>query len=83
MFIPVATAVWLGGTASTMRLASEAKASPVVDLRLWDVVRVAPAVVRGFEAGDEGLELLAVGGPKPEGGDGVLDAERWPAESED
>ena len=55
----------------------------VVDLRLWDVVRVAPAVVRGFEAGDEGLELLAVGGPKPEGGDGVLDAERWPAESED
>ena len=54
----------------------------VVDLRLWDVVRVAPAVVRGFEAGDDGLEILAVGGPKPEGGDGVPDAGRWPEETE-
>jgi mannose-6-phosphate isomerase-like protein (cupin superfamily) len=52
----------------------------VVDLNLWDVVRVAPAVVRGFEANDDGLEVLAVGGPKPEGGDGVLDSDRWPDE---
>jgi mannose-6-phosphate isomerase-like protein (cupin superfamily) len=52
----------------------------VVDLHLWDVVRVAPAVVRGFEADDEGLEIIAVGGPKPEGGDGVLDAGRWAEE---
>jgi mannose-6-phosphate isomerase-like protein (cupin superfamily) len=50
----------------------------VVELRLWDVVRVAPAVVRGFEAGPEGLELIAVGGEKPEGGDGVRDPGRWP-----
>ena len=48
------------------------------DLRLWDVVRVAPEVVRGFEAGPDGLELIAVGGPKPEGGDGVQSDAPWP-----
>src|ERR1700755_3346603 len=43
----------------------------VHELKPWDVVRVAPEVVRGFEAGPEGLELIAGGGPKPGGGDGV------------
>lgn len=43
----------------------------IVELRLWDVVRVAPEVVRGFEGGPEGLELIAVGSDRPEGGDGV------------
>src|SRR5580658_8100790 len=38
----------------------------VVELRRFDVVRVAPHVVRGFEAGPEGLEIIAVGGEKPE-----------------
>jgi quercetin dioxygenase-like cupin family protein len=44
----------------------------------WDVVRVAPEVVRGFEAGPEGLEVIAVGGPKPEGGDGARSDSPWP-----
>ena len=48
------------------------------DIRRWDVVRVAPEVVRGFEAGPDGLELIAVGGPKPEGGDGVASDAPWP-----
>jgi quercetin dioxygenase-like cupin family protein len=48
------------------------------ELRRWDVVRVAPEVVRAFEAGPDGLELIAVGGPKPEGGDGVLSDSPWP-----
>jgi quercetin dioxygenase-like cupin family protein len=48
------------------------------DLRRWDVVRVAPGVVRAFEAGPDGLEYLAVGGPKPEGGDGVVSESPWP-----
>ena len=48
------------------------------DIRMWDVVRVAPQVVRAFEAGPGGLELIAVGGPKPEGGDGVLSDTPWP-----
>jgi quercetin dioxygenase-like cupin family protein len=51
----------------------------VVELRRFDVVRVAPQVVRGFEAGPEGLEIIAVGGSKPEGGDGVRDPGRWPS----
>jgi len=50
----------------------------VQDLRLWDVVRVAPEVVRAFEAGPEGLDVIAVGGPKPEGGDGVMGTANWP-----
>ena len=50
----------------------------VHDLRLWDVVRVAPAVVRAFEAGPDGLDVIAVGGPKPDGGDGVMADVAWP-----
>jgi quercetin dioxygenase-like cupin family protein len=52
----------------------------VRELRPWDVVRVAPEVVRGFEAGPDGLVLIAVGGPKPEGGDGVLSDSPWPGD---
>jgi mannose-6-phosphate isomerase-like protein (cupin superfamily) len=48
------------------------------DVRQWDVVRVGPGVVRSFEAGPDGLELIAVGGPKPEGGDGVISDSPWP-----
>jgi hypothetical protein len=50
----------------------------VLELRQWDVVRVAPEVVRAFEAGPDGLDIIAVGGPKPEGGDGVVGAAVWP-----
>ncbi len=50
----------------------------IVELRAWDVVRVAPAVVRGFEGGPDGLELIAIGADRPEGGDGVRVAEWWP-----
>ena len=35
----------------------------VVDVRQWDAVRVAPGTMRAFEAGPEGLELLAYGAP--------------------
>ena len=41
------------------------------DLQCWDVVRVNPATVRAFEAGDHGLELIAIGSDRPDGGDGV------------
>jgi len=50
----------------------------VRELVQWDAVRVAPQVVRAFHAGPDGLELLAVGGPKPEAGDGSLAAVEWP-----
>jgi len=47
-------------------------------LRQWDVVRVAPEVVRSFEAGPDGLDIIAVGGPKPADGDGVMGTAAWP-----
>jgi quercetin dioxygenase-like cupin family protein len=50
----------------------------VQELRQWDVVRVAPEVVRAFEAGPDGLQLIAIGGPKPEDGDGVMGEANWP-----
>ena len=50
----------------------------VIELRHWDVVRVAPEVVRAFEGGPEGLEIVAIGGPKPEEGDGVMGEGAWP-----
>ena len=50
----------------------------VIELRHWDVVRVAPEVVRAFEGGPDGLEIVAIGGPKPEEGDGVMGAAAWP-----
>jgi quercetin dioxygenase-like cupin family protein len=53
----------------------------VHELRQWDVLRVAPEVVRAFEAGPEGLDVIAVGGPKPEEGDGVRADANWPEEA--
>ena len=50
----------------------------VLELRQWDTVRVAPEGVRAFEAGPDGLEVIAIGGPKPEGGDGELASADWP-----
>jgi uncharacterized cupin superfamily protein len=48
----------------------------ILELRRWDVVRVAADVVRGFEGGAEGLEIIAIGADRPEGGDGVP-AQNW------
>jgi len=50
----------------------------VSELRQWDLVRVSPDVVRAFAAGPDGLEIVAVGGPKPEGGDGEVAPVDWP-----
>jgi quercetin dioxygenase-like cupin family protein len=52
----------------------------VMDVGPWDVVRVSPDEVRGFEGGPDGLEIVAVGGPKPDGGDGVRSDAPWPGE---
>jgi mannose-6-phosphate isomerase-like protein (cupin superfamily) len=48
------------------------------DIKRWDVVRVAPETARAFEAGPDGLEYIAIGGPKPEGGDGERAEVTWP-----
>jgi quercetin dioxygenase-like cupin family protein len=49
----------------------------VRELREWDAIRVAPEVVRAFEAGPDGLEIIAVGSSRPEEGDGVPVADWW------
>jgi mannose-6-phosphate isomerase-like protein (cupin superfamily) len=50
----------------------------IIEIKQWDVIRVAPTVARGFEAGPDGLEIIASGGSKPEGGDGELVEDHWP-----
>lgn len=55
-----------------MRLGDE-----IVELSQWDIVRVAPATIRGLEGGPDGLELIAVGSDRPEGGDGVPVQDWW------
>ena len=52
----------------------------IIEVKQWDVIRVAPKVARGFEAGPNGLEIIAAGGRKPEGGDGELVEGHWPAD---
>ena|SRR2546421_2323336 len=49
----------------------------IVDVQQWDVIRVAPGVVRAFEGGANGLELIAIGSDRPEGGDGELVNDFW------
>jgi mannose-6-phosphate isomerase-like protein (cupin superfamily) len=49
----------------------------VVEVRRWDAIRVAPATMRAFEAGPDGLELLAYGAPIAEQSDAELDQGWW------
>jgi quercetin dioxygenase-like cupin family protein len=49
----------------------------LVELVEWDVLRVAPNVVRSFEAGPDGLDLICIGGRKPPGGDTERVPEFW------
>jgi mannose-6-phosphate isomerase-like protein (cupin superfamily) len=44
----------------------------IVELRQWDVLRVAPRTARALEAGPDGLELVVVGSDRSEDdGEGV------------
>jgi quercetin dioxygenase-like cupin family protein len=49
----------------------------IVELKQWDVLRVAPEVVRAFEGGPDGIEIIAVGSDRPEGGDGERVDDFW------
>jgi uncharacterized cupin superfamily protein len=46
----------------------------VVDLKQWDLIRVPKEVTRNFEAGPDGVEILAIGAPNT----GIQDAEQLP-----
>ena len=50
----------------------------VVEISAWDVIRVAPSVIRSFEAGPDGLDVICVGGRKPDGPDSERFPEFWP-----
>ena len=49
----------------------------IVDLKKWDIVRVSPTAIRAFEGGPEGLALIAIGGTRPQDGDGVPVPDWW------
>ena len=49
----------------------------VIDIETWDALRVAPAVIRSFEAGTSGMEMICIGGRKPQGRDSERFADFW------
>jgi mannose-6-phosphate isomerase-like protein (cupin superfamily) len=49
----------------------------VVELGPWDALRVDPQTMRAIEAGAEGIEFLAVGGPIGEGNDAEMVSDWW------
>lgn len=49
----------------------------IVDLKQWDVLRVAPAAMRSLEAGPDGIEMIVVGSDRPEDGDGDMTPNWW------
>jgi quercetin dioxygenase-like cupin family protein len=49
----------------------------IVELVAWDLLRVAPAVMRSFEAGPDGMDVICIGGRKPARGDTERDPAFW------
>ena len=49
----------------------------VVELSEWDAVRIPPGVMRGFEGGPDGAEIVAFGGPSEDGRDFEMAPDWW------
>ena len=49
----------------------------VRDLKQWDAVRVHKDTMRGFEAGSDGLEMIAIGAPNTGPGDADMEQGWW------
>lgn len=49
----------------------------VVDLARWDAIRVPKETTRGFEAGPDGVEIIAVGAPNTGPGDAEITQDWW------
>jgi mannose-6-phosphate isomerase-like protein (cupin superfamily) len=49
----------------------------IVELRQWDALRVPKNTMRGFEAGPEGIEVIAIGAPNTGPGDAEMDYDFW------
>jgi mannose-6-phosphate isomerase-like protein (cupin superfamily) len=50
----------------------------IIEIEMWDVLRVAPRVIRSFEAGPDGMEMICVGGERVPGGDNERFEDFWP-----
>ena len=48
-----------------------------IELQQWDALRVDPDTMRGFEAGPDGVELIAVGGPVGDTNDAEIVNDWW------
>jgi uncharacterized cupin superfamily protein len=51
----------------------------ILELKTMDAVRIPVATTRGFEAGPDGAEILALGAPDTDNKDIEMDQEFWPA----
>jgi len=49
----------------------------VVELQRWDALSVDPATMRAIEAGEDGIEFLALGGPIGDGNDAEMVSDWW------
>jgi quercetin dioxygenase-like cupin family protein len=49
----------------------------VRELKQWDAVRVHKDTMRGFEAGPDGVELIAIGAPNTGPGDALTEQGWW------
>jgi hypothetical protein len=61
-----------GGLGDDVVIAGSGRAKlddEIIELRVSDVLRVPPAVIRSFEAGPDGLDVICIGGRKPKDGD--------------
>jgi mannose-6-phosphate isomerase-like protein (cupin superfamily) len=63
--------VLVGGSAR-MKLDDE-----VLEMKLYDAVRVPPETMRGYEGGSEGAELIVIGAPNTGPGDGDITPGWW------
>ena len=49
----------------------------IIEIEAWDAVHVAPAVIRSFEAGPDGMDVVCIGGRKPDGPDSERHPDFW------
>jgi mannose-6-phosphate isomerase-like protein (cupin superfamily) len=49
----------------------------IIDLKQWDALRVPKETMRGFEAGPQGMEVIAIGAPNTGPGDAEMDQDFW------
>jgi len=49
----------------------------IVELKQWDALRVPKDTTRGFQAGSEGMEIIAIGAPNTGPGDAEVAQDWW------